>query len=143
MFANRYDDFRGAPRSVDVQSERRFRETDRSLQCCRVSSHFLWQRRSNDRGTQLSSVQRATCSGLGRSRRVASGRATRELTFPRNKFHLVRGQITDVMRMVGAVGNYVFAVIGSPGPRRARKATTDRSKSARQMAREKGRESKK
>jgi len=26
MFANRYDDFRGA-RSVDVQSERRFRET--------------------------------------------------------------------------------------------------------------------
>jgi len=25
--------------------------------------------------------------------------------------------------MVGAVGNYVFAVIGSPEPRRARKAT--------------------
>lgn len=45
---------------------------------------------------------------------MASGRAT-ELTFPRNKFHLVRGQITDVMRMVGAVGNYVFAVIGGPG----------------------------
>lgn len=107
-----------------TERERRFRGTDRSLQHCRMSSHFLWQRGSNDRGTQLSSVQRATCSGFGRSRRVASGRATRELTFPRNKFHLVRGQITDVMRMVGAVGNYVFAVIGSPGPRRARKATT-------------------
>lgn len=64
------------------------------------------------------------CS-VQRSRSIAQGgeRARHELTFPRNKFHLVRGQITDVMRMVGAVGNYVFAVIGSPGPRRARKAT--------------------
>lgn len=77
------------------------------LQCRRVSSHLLWQRGSNGRDTQpkpaCSSVQR--CSRIGRSHRVASGRAT-ELTFPRNKFHLVRGQITDVMRMVGAVGNY-------------------------------------
>ena len=54
-------------------------------------------------------------------RRIASGRAT-ELTFPRNKFHLVRGQITDVMRMVGAVGNYVFAVIGGPRSSKGKKS---------------------
>lgn len=60
---------------------------------------------------------------MQRGRSIAQGgeRPRHELTFPRNKFHLVRGQITDVMRMVGAVGNYVFAVIGRP--RRARKAT--------------------
>lgn len=67
--------------------------------------------------------QRAQGRSVGQSIAQGGERPRHELTFPRNKFHLVRGQITDVMRMVGAVGNYVFAVIGSPGSRRARKAT--------------------
>lgn len=69
---------------------------------------------------------------LQRGRSIAQGgkRARLELTFPRNKFHLVRGQITDVMRMVGAVGNYVFAVIGSPGPSKGKKSHTEPHKSA-------------